>query len=110
MRSLARLTFIVALAILVGGCGTGATTAPSAPSAALASPGAVSALPTASPTPPSASASETAAASSDTLTDVDDGATAGDTGPLPSIAASIDPTASATGWLSAMPPAGGPEW
>src|SRR5450759_3792178 len=86
MGSLARLTFIVALAILVSGCGTGATTAPSAPSAALASPGAVSVLPTASPAPPSASASETAAASSDTLTDVDDGATAG-----------------ATGWLSGEP-------
>src|SRR5450759_4669013 len=52
MRHLARLTFIVALAILVGGCGNGATTAPSAPGAALASPGAVSALPTASPAPP----------------------------------------------------------
>ena len=103
MRHLARLTFIVALAILVGGCGTGATTAPSAPGAALASPGAVSALPTASPAPPSTSASESAAASESALTDVDDGATAGDTGPLPSIAASIDPTASATGWLSGEP-------
>jgi hypothetical protein len=92
MRHVARLTFIVALAILLGGCGTGATTATSAPSAALASPGAASALPPASPAPPS-----------DTLTDVDDGATAGGMGPLPSIAASIDPTAPAAGRLTGEP-------
>jgi hypothetical protein len=51
-------------------------------------------------TTPSATATAT---SSTTVADEDDGATAGDTGPLPSPAASTNPTATAAGRLSGEP-------
>jgi hypothetical protein len=47
--------------------------------------------------------STTATATSATVTDEDDGATSGDTGPLPSPAASTNPTATAAGRLSGEP-------
>ena len=53
--------------------------------------------------PPSANAPETAAASGTALTDADDGATAGDSRPPPSLAASIGPIVTAAGRLQGEP-------
>ncbi len=82
-------TLILMLAFLVASCGADSTLAPSASSALSAS--------------PSAGPSATATTSGDPLSDVDDGAILGNTVPLPTPAASIDPSATAAGWLPGEP-------
>ena len=107
-------TLILAMAVLLGGCGIGggagtptASTAPAppaapsdrqTPSSAASSPGSASPGPDASGTPVA-----TVTASGAPAPDVDDGATTGGSGPPPSIATSIDPLAPAAGRLPGEP-------
>ena len=110
----ANRTLILAMAVLLGGCGIGGGAGTPASSPAPARPAAASGLPTpssaasapasASPGPDaSGTAVATATASGEPVLDVDDGATTGDGGPLPSIAALIDPLAPAAGRLPGEP-------